>query len=83
MNRGLHELFPNGSDVRSLGLELLSSGFDHAEANHNGMAVEEVPPEVRASPSFADPVKAAVAASGAQSKYEGIGPIQLSNVRGR
>jgi hypothetical protein len=75
MNRGGHEVYPNGNDVRRLGLEILSSYMDHAEANHNGVVVEEVPADVQAAPGFKDPVKAAVAADYSYGKatYEGIG----------
>ena len=65
MNRGLHNTYPNGRDVRSLGLELISGCFDYDEANHNGVAVEEVPAEVRAASNFLDPIT--------KSAYEGIG----------
>ena len=57
-------MYPNGSDVRALGLRLISK-FDYAEANHNGVAVEEVPADVQAVHGFVDPVTSA--------KYEGIG----------
>ena len=46
-NRGLLNQYPNENDVRSLGLALIAGGFDYDEANHNGVGVEEVPPEVR------------------------------------
>ena len=41
MNRGGHEVYPNSDDVKKLGLNLIKAGFDYAEANHNGVAVEE------------------------------------------
>ena len=63
MNRGLPHIYPNENDVRSLGLGLIKGGFDYAEANHNGVAVEEVPPEVWASTK--DPLT--------QLAYESIG----------
>ena len=62
-NRGLLNQYPNENDVRSLGLALIAGGFDYDEANHNGVGVEEVPPEVRASTK--DPLTGNV--------YEGIG----------
>ena len=62
-NRGLLNQYPNENDVRSLGLALIAGGFDYDEANHNGVGVEEVPPEVRASTK--DPLTGHV--------YEGIG----------
>ena len=43
MNRGMLEIYPNGSDVVSLCKEIVRNGFDASEANHNGIAVEEVP----------------------------------------
>ena len=66
MNRGPHSTYPNGKDVRSLGLDLIKGCFDYDEANHNGVAVEEVPPEVRCSARvFLDPCT--------KGAYEGIG----------
>ena len=62
-NRGLLNQYPNENDVRSLGLALIAGGFDYGEANHNGVGVEAVPPEVRASTK--DPLTGHV--------YEGIG----------
>ena len=62
-NRGLLNQYPNENDVRSLGLALIAGGFDYDEANHNGVGVEEVPPEVRASTK--DPLTGHA--------YEGIG----------
>ena len=47
LNRGSPEVYPNGDDVKTLGLQLIKSTFDYAEASHNGVAVEEVPAEVR------------------------------------
>jgi len=66
MNRGGFEIFPNGTDVRTLGCELIQSTLDQAEADHNGIVVEEVPAEVRLMmPDFKDPVT--------RKPYEGIG----------
>lgn len=73
MNRGGHEVYPNPIDVRALGLKLIQN-FDYAEANHNGVAVEEIPPEVRATHGFKDPWTGGV--------YEGIGPYNDRNCRG-
>ena len=56
MNRGGHEVYPNGGDVRELGVQLDTSTFDLAEANHNDIAVEEAPAEVRMQVGFKDPV---------------------------
>ena len=44
---------------------MINGGFGYDEANHNGVAVEEVPAEVRMSKGFADPVSGGA--------YEGIG----------
>ena len=73
MNRGLRNIYPNGVDVRTLGLKLIS-GFDHAEANHNGVAVEEVPPSVHAQRGFADPIT--------KEAYEGIGQYNVDCCKG-
>ena len=43
MNRGGHGIYPNGSDVVHLGKKIIQGGIDISEANHNGVAVEEVP----------------------------------------
>ena len=66
MNRGLHDIYPNGDDVRALGLRLIP-GFDYAEANHNGVAVEEIPASVQSKGViiFRDPVT--------KEAYESIG----------
>lgn len=48
MNRGSPEVYPNDIDVKTLTLRLIKNYFDYAEANHNGVAVEEVPADVRA-----------------------------------
>ena len=73
MNRGLRNIYPNGVDVRSLGLKLITK-FDHAGANHNGVAVEEVPPSVQAQMGFADPIT--------EEAYEGIGQYNLDYCKG-
>ena len=39
LNRGSPDVYPNGDDVKTLGLKIIASHFDHAEANHNGVAV--------------------------------------------
>ena len=41
MNRG--GVYPQPDTVRNLGLELLNTGFNENEANHEGVCVEEVP----------------------------------------
>ena len=46
MNRGPPEVYPNGSDVHSLGFRVTEQNFDRAEADHNGIVVEEVPTDV-------------------------------------
>ena len=46
LNRGPLEVYPNGQDVVSLGVEVTSKCFDQAEADHNGIAVEEVPMDI-------------------------------------
>ena len=75
MNRGLHDIYPNGDDVRALGLRLIP-GFDYAEANHNGVAVEEIPASVQAEGIiiFRDPVTKEV--------YEGIGEYNYKHCSG-
>ena len=72
MNRGTPEIYPNGIDVKTLGLEIFKSTCDEAEANHNGVCVEEVPPEVRGGPGFRDPWT--------KLPYEGIGKYNLDKV---
>ena len=47
-NRGAPEIFPNGNDVKLLLTRITGNGFDEQEANHNGIAVQEVPfPEAK------------------------------------
>ena len=75
MNRGLRNIYPNGTDVRTLGLEIIASCLDYAEANHNGVAVEEVPPAVWAQGGgLKDPIT--------KESYEGIGRYNLECCRG-
>jgi len=69
MNRGTPEVYPNGQDVRALGLTTIKVHFDYAEANHNGVAVEEIPPAVQAARDFCDPWS--------KKKYEGLGAYNL------
>ena len=45
-NRGPPEIYPNGDDVRTLGLGVVNAGVDLAEANHNGILVEEIPQDI-------------------------------------
>ena len=75
LNRGLRAIFPNGTDVKNLGVKLIGA-FDHAEANHNGVAVEEVPASVQAKAlgDFRDPIT--------QEPYEGIGHYNLASCKG-
>ena len=75
MNRGLHDIYPNGDDVRALGLRLIP-GFDYAEANHNGVAVEEIPASVQSKGViiFRDPVT--------KQAYEGIGEYNYKHCSG-
>ena len=40
-NRG--GVYPQPDTVRNLGLQIMSSGFNQSEANHEGVNVEEVP----------------------------------------
>ena len=74
LNRGPAEIYPNGTDVKTLGMSLVASCLDLAEADHNGIVVEEIPAEVRASSAvagqFVDPF------TGKQ--YEGIGRYNLA-----
>ena len=65
LNRGPPEIYPNGTDVRTLGLALIASTLDQAEADHNGVVIEEVPAEVRMASGFKDPFTTKA--------YEGIG----------
>ena len=69
MNRGTPEVYPNGQDVRTLGLTTIRVSFDYAEANHNGVAVEEMPPGVQSEAGFFDPWT--------RKKYEGYGAYNL------
>ena len=48
LNRGPVEVYPNGSAVRDLGIPIAMDAFDQAEADHNGIVVEEVPTEALA-----------------------------------
>ena len=75
MNRGLHDIYPNGDDVRALGLRLIP-GFDYAEANHNGVAVEEIPASVQSKGIiiFRDPVT--------KEAYESIGEYNYKHCSG-
>jgi hypothetical protein len=74
LNRGPAEIYPNGTDVKTLGVSLVASCLDLAEADHNGIVVEEIPADVRASSAvaghFMDPH------TGKQ--YEGIGRYNLA-----
>ena len=74
MNRGLHDIYPNGADVRELGIRLYMSTLDLAEANHNGVVVEEVPAHERTAIKFKDPVTG--------QKYLSIGDYKLAKCCG-
>ena len=39
--------YPNGGAVQTLGLEILRGGFSRDVAYHDGVAVQEVPPDMR------------------------------------
>ena len=45
MNRG--GVYPQEDTVANLGVNLLTKGFNEDEANHEGVCVQEVPPEER------------------------------------
>ena len=49
---GVHPLnragvYPSPETVQNLGLKLLETGFSEDEANHEGVCVQEIPPEER------------------------------------
>ena len=48
-NRSVNKaIYPNGDDVRSLGISIYKLAFDQQIANHKGVAVQEIPGNERA-----------------------------------
>ena len=43
------EIYPQPDTARSLGLKIMSKGFNQSEANHEGVSVEEIPCNERAA----------------------------------